>query len=202
MRILIADDHHLLRDVLRSYLESEGGFEVETVQDLPDALQRIESAGPWDLVLLDYSMPGMNGYSGLKAAVEANQGSPVAVMSGVAPPDVPQAILAAGGSGYLPKTLTAKSLVNAIRFMAAGEVYLPVEVSQSDHRPFIDDAGLSARELKVLAYLCAGEANKDIARQLNLGEPTVKLHVKVICRKLGAKNRTQAAIMARERKLC
>lgn len=202
MRILIADDHDLLRDVLSSYLQSEGLFAVETVKDLPAALQQIDASGPWDLVLLDYSMPGMNGYAGLKAAVKANGGRPVALMSGAAPPDVAQAVIAAGASGFLPKTLTAKSLVNAIRFMVAGEIYLPVEVRQSEHRPFVDDAGLSPREIKVLSCLCAGEANKEIAVRLNLGEPTVKLHVKVICRKLGAKNRTQAAMFARERKLC
>lgn len=202
MRILIADDHDLLRDILRSYLESQGDFTVEAVEDLPSALDRIETCPSWDVVLLDYNMPGMNGYAGLRNAVTANKGRPVALMSGVVPPDIPQAILSAGASGYLPKTLPAKSLINAIRFMAAGEIYLPIDLNAARSQQLADDTGLSARELEVLACLCAGKANKEIARQLNLREPTVKLHVQTICRKLGASNRTQAAMLARERQLC
>lgn len=200
MRILIADDHDLLRDVLRSYLEAEGGFAVETVADLPQALAAI-AKGPFDLVLLDYSMPGMNGFDGLRQAVAQNGGRPVALMSGLAPAGVPDQVLACGAAGYLPKTLPARSVVNAIRFMAAGEIYVPLDLA----RPAVpggNDDGLSPRERQVLAGLCAGHANKEIARQLDLREPTIKLHVKLICRKLGARNRTHAAMIARERGWC
>jgi len=203
MRILIADDHELLRDVLRSYLEAEGGFTVETVADLPAALEMIGACdGGFDLVVLDYGMPGMDGYRGLERAIAANGGRPVALMSGLAPPAVAERVLAAGAAGYMPKTLPARSLVNAIRFMAAGETYMPLDL----HRPSQSDAaaqsgGLSPREREVLSGLCAGHANKEIARDLNLREPTIKLHVKLICRKLGARNRTHAAMIARERAL-
>lgn len=121
MRILIADDHELLRDVLRSCLEAEGGFAVDTVADLPQALAAIaEAAPPYDLVVLDYGMPGMEGYAGLDKALGASFGRPVALMSGLAPPGVAGRVLDSGAAGYLPKTLPARSLVNAIRFMAAG----------------------------------------------------------------------------------
>jgi DNA-binding NarL/FixJ family response regulator len=203
MRILIADDHELLRDVLRSYLEAEGGFVVETVADLPQALDRIAAvSAPFDLVVLDYGMPGMDGYRGLDEAIEASAGRPVALMSGLAPPGVAEKVLSAGGAGYLPKTLPARSLVNAIRFMAAGEVYMPLDLHRPSRAVETPPSGLSPRELEVLAGLCAGHANKEIARELNLREPTIKLHVKTICRKLDAKNRTHAAMIARERALC
>jgi two-component system, NarL family, nitrate/nitrite response regulator NarL len=203
MNILIADDHELLRDVLRSYLEAEGGFAVDTVADLPAALAQMAAApAPYDLVVLDYGMPGMNGYDGLEQALTANADRPVALMSGLAPPDVADRVLASGAAGYLPKTLPARSLVNAIRFMAAGETYMPIDL----HRPAQADAGapsgLSPREREVLLGLCSGHANKEIARDLGLREPTIKLHVKLICRKLGARNRTHAAMIARERQLC
>lgn len=202
MRILIADDHELLRDVLRSYLEAEGGFAVETVADLPAALAAIAAAeAPFDLVVLDYGMPGMAGYEGLERAIAASSGRPVALMSGLAPPGVAEKVLALGAAGYLPKTLPARSLVNAIRFMAAGEVYMPLDL----HRPSrteVSPSGLSPREIEVLTRLCSGQANKEIARELNLREPTIKLHVKTICRKLDARNRTHAAMIARERALC
>jgi DNA-binding NarL/FixJ family response regulator len=203
MRILIADDHELLRDVLRSYLEAEGGFAVDTVADLPQALGRMaEAAPPYDLVVLDYGMPGMDGYAGLERTLAASFGRPVALMSGLAPPDVVEKVLAVGAAGYLPKTLPARSLVNAIRFMAAGEVYMPIDLHRPSQVPQGDTGGLSPRERQVLAGLCAGQANKEIARDLDLREPTIKLHVKLICRKLGAKNRTHAAMIARERALC
>jgi DNA-binding NarL/FixJ family response regulator len=202
MRILIADDHDLLRDVLRSYLEAEGGFVVETVADLPQALAAMAAGPAFDLVLLDYAMPGMNGFDGLERAIAAAGGKPVALMSGLAPAGVPDRVLACGAAGYLPKTLPARSVINAIRFMVAGETYVPLALTRLASPVAVDDVGLSPREREVLAGLCAGHANKEIARQLGLREPTIKLHVKLICRKLGARNRTHAAMIARERSLC
>jgi DNA-binding NarL/FixJ family response regulator len=201
MRVLIADDHELLRDVLRSYLETEGDFEVETVADLPAALDAMEAGPRFDLVLLDYAMPGMDGFAGLERAIATGEGTPVALMSGMAPAGVADRILACGAAGYFPKTLAARSVVNAIRFMAAGETYLPLDLMRSSPPELDNDAGLTPRESQVLAGLCAGLANKEIARDLDLREPTIKLHVKVICRKLGARNRTHAAMIARERAL-
>lgn len=203
MRILIADDHDLLRDVLRSYLEVEGCFVVETVANLREALEAIRSNDtPFDLIVLDYGMPGMNGYRGLEQAIAASQGQPVALMSGLAPSDVADKVLGLGAAGFLPKTLPARSLVNAIRFMAAGETFMPVDrqrvVKPDDAAP----SNLSARELQVLALLCAGKPNKEIAQDLDLSEAAIKLHVKMICRKLDARNRTHAAMIARELALC
>lgn len=202
MHILIADDHELLRDVLRSYLEAEGNFSVVTVPDLPQALAAIADGPAFDLVLLDFSMPGMNGFAGLEAAIAASGGRPVALMSGLAPPGVPARVLGCGAAGYLPKTLPARSVVNAIRFMAAGEIYVPHDLGRPAPASSDPASTLSSREREVLAGLCAGHANKEIARDLGLREPTIKLHVKLICRKLGARNRTQAAMIAQERSLC
>ncbi len=203
MRILIADDHELLRDVLRSFLEAEGGFTVDLVADLHEALASMAAAEtPYDLVVLDYGMPGMDGYAGLEQAIAAGKGKPVALMSGLAPPGVADKVLGAGAAGYLPKTLPARSLVNAIRFMAAGETYMPLDLHRPSQSPAPAPSGLSPREVEVLTRLCSGQANKEIARELNLREPTIKLHVKTICRKLAARNRTHAAMIARERALC
>jgi DNA-binding NarL/FixJ family response regulator len=164
MRVLIADDLELLRDVLRSYLEAETGFVVETVADLPQALDRIAAvqaaATPFDLVVLDYGMPGMDGYRGLELAIAASAGRPVALMSGIAPPGVAEKVLSAGAAGYLPKTLPAHSLVNAIRFMATGEVYMPLDLHRPSRALEAAPSGLSPRELEVLAGLCAGHANR------------------------------------------
>lgn len=202
MRILIADDHDLLRDTLKLYLENETGLEPVTAKDLPEALSLMAADGPFDLVLLDYGMPGMNGLEGLKAALAVNGSTKVALMSGIAPREIAEAALALGAAGFLPKTLPAKTLANAVRFMAMGEKYAPIDFMTAPPpeaevmNPMAE--GLSPRELQVLEGLCAGKSNKEIARDLGVMEPTVKLHVKTLYRKIGAVNRTQAAVLAKD----
>ncbi|WIY24953.1 response regulator [Parasedimentitalea psychrophila] len=200
MRILLADDHDMVRDTISAYLHSVGGAEVTSTVNLPDALDQIEKTGPFDLVLLDYNMPGMFGLEGLARALKSNGGKGVAILSGSAPTHTAQDALDAGAIGYLPKTMGAKSLLNAVRFMSAGEVYVPVELlreqSPANVHPLAEK--LSPREVEVLSGLCRGQSNKEIARDLELQEVTIKLHVRTLCRKLDAKNRTQAAITAKE----
>lgn len=199
MKILVADDHELLRDTLVAYLTIEGSFEVTAVGDVAAAAAAL-SAETFDLVLLDYHMPGMNGFAGLEQIIAAAAPTPVALMSGSAPPGAPEQALQRGAAGFLPKTLPARSVVNAIRFMAAGEIYLPLELKRGDGNAVgTSFAGLlSPRERQVLDGLCQGKSNKQIANDLALREPTIKLHVKLVCRKLGARNRTHAAMIARD----
>lgn len=200
MKILIADDHELLRDTLELWLKQEK-IDVVSAQDLPSALAAVNASPPFDLILLDYGMPGMNGLLGLKAALEHGKGARVALMSGIATRDVAEQALEIGAAGFLPKTLPAKSLVNAVRFMAMGEQYAPVDfmtaaTEETVANPMAEK--LSPREVQVLKGLCEGKANKEIARDLGIQEPTVKLHMKTLYRKIGAHNRTQAAMLAKE----
>ena len=197
MRILLADDHELVRDTIVAFLGQQPDFEVTAVSDLPEALEAV--VGGYDLVLLDYSMPGMNGLDGLSKMQGATE-APVAILSGSADRSVAQAALDSGAVGFVPKTMGAKSLVNAIRFMAEGEVYAPVKFMTEvpEEAPHELAKVLTEREMQVLDGLCRGLSNKEIAREIDLQEVTVKLHVKTACRKLGAKNRTQAALAAKE----
>ena len=200
MRILLADDHELVRDTISAFLEREGGFEVTATHDYHSAAEIIEEDGPFDLIMLDYSMPGMEGLKTLGDAKALNDGKPVALISGAADKGVAQEALDAGAAGFLPKSMAAKSLVSAVKFMVMGEQYAPLDFMtaadpKADH-PLA--AKLSEREMQVLEGLTEGKSNKEIARDLDLQEVTIKLHVKTLCRKLDAKNRTQAALIAKE----
>lgn len=200
MRVLLADDHDLVLDTLASFLKAEGDFDVEVTGALDDAVRKIGDDIAYDLVLLDYSMPGMNGLDGLEKAMAASFGRPVAIMSGTANKDIAQQAIDAGAIGFLPKTMAAKSLVNAIRFMAMGETYVPLDFMNAEPEE-VDipiAKSLTEREMQVLGGLCQGQSNKEIARDLDLQEVTIKLHVKTLCRKIEAKNRTQAAMIAKE----
>ncbi|MBO6636854.1 MAG: response regulator transcription factor [Roseitalea sp.] len=200
MRLLLADDHDLVLETLSAFLTAQGEFEVETCGSLDAACEKMANDIVYDLVLLDYSMPGMNGLDGLARALETSFGKPVAIMSGTATKSVAQEAIDAGAIGFLPKTMAAKSLVNAVRFMAMGETYIPLDfINAEDETSNAPLAKLlSERELQVLGGLCRGLSNKEIARELDLQEVTIKLHVKTLSRKLEAKNRTHAAMIAKE----
>ena len=201
MRILIADDHDLLRETLSMFLASEGSIDTALASTFDAALDLIQSEEKFDLIMLDYNMPGMAGLNGLKRAMEASGGTPVALMSGIASRSVAEEALAFGAAGFVPKTLAAKTFVNAVRFMAMGEKYAPIDFMTADDPTVAPNPlaqKLSRRELQVLEGLSKGKSNKEIARDLDLQEPTIKLHVKTLYRKIGAANRTQAALIAKE----
>ena len=201
MKILIADDHDLLRDTLVMFLKGEGNIETVTASDFNGALALIDAEGPFDLIMLDYNMPGMQGLKGLRTALQHNGGQKVALMSGIATKSIAEEALMYGAAGFVPKTLSARSLINAVRFMSMGEQYAPLdfmtqEEEEATPNPLAEK--LSRRELQVLEGLSKGKSNKEIARDLDLQEPTIKLHVKTLYRKIGAANRTQAALIAKE----
>ena len=118
MKILIADDQELVREAIAAFLRMEPDFTVDATSDFPSAVEAVKRNGTYDLVLLDYMMPGMNGLSGLAAMKKLQEGKPVAILSGTAPRAVAEQALGEGAAGFLPKTMSTRSLIAAERLMA------------------------------------------------------------------------------------
>lgn len=160
-----------------------------------EAVKVIHENSPIDLLILDLRMPGMNGLEGLDRLRLSFPSLKIALMSGLARPDEVRTAFARGVIGFLPKTLSGSDVVAAIHTMLRGERFLPDDPAGAANS---DTASFTRREREVLDHLLQGRSNKEIARFLELEEVTVKLHVRGICRKLGAKNRTQAVMRAVE----
>lgn len=194
--LLLADDHTLLAESLELFLKADGGFTPERAETLERALAKIAEHGPYDVILLDLDMPGMGGLQGLEKAIAANGDGKVVLFSGQARQDAALRAIEMGAAGFIPKTLTPKSLATAVRFVAAGEIYFPTTMSRTKRPDAQSEVQLSQREFQVLRGICEGATNKDIAHELQLTEVTVKMYVRSVCTKLKANNRTQAAIIA------
>lgn len=200
LRVLIADDHRMILDMLALFLSTSAGLQVAVANDLDDAALQVQQSGPYDVVLLDLNMPGMNGVQGLRRMVRLNQGNPVGIITSSLTARMTDEILNSAAAGIVLKTTPFRSLANAIRFMHAGERYLPMELMRRSSEQLREarKSELSERENKVLEHLVEGQTNKAIAVEMQLAEPTVKMHVTAICRKLGAHNRTHAVVLARD----
>ena len=154
--ILLADDHALLSESLELFLHSDGGFTVKRAETLDQALAKIAEHGPFDVVLLDLDMPGMAGLQGLEKALAANAPGRVVLFSGQARQDAALRAIEMGASGFIPKTLSPKSMATAVRFVAAGETYFPSSLSRTKRPDQNAEVQLSQREFQVLRGLCDG----------------------------------------------
>jgi len=197
VRVLLADDHVLLLEALTACLESDPSIKVTTADSLDQAIAEVEAGGAFDLHILDYNMPGMYGLAGLSRMLRANENRPTALMSGTVERHIIDRALELGAIGFIPKTMSTSSMISAVHFMSRNEKYVPVGVYQLVEE---EDIGfkLSPRETEVLKNLAQGMPNKEIANIMNIEETTVKVHVKKILHKLDVKNRTHAAIKAKE----
>ena len=203
MRILVADDHPLVRGALRQAISGafEGADVLET-GDLSSLSAELAKQPDMDLVLLDLAMPGVRGFSGLLYLRAQYPGVPVVVVSGNEDRGVMRRCIDFGASGFIPKTTGVETMRAAIRAVLDGGAWTPPDVDLS--RPADSEtadivrrlAALTPQQVRVLMMLSEGLLNKQIAYELSVSEATVKAHVSAILQKLGVESRTQAVIAA------
>lgn len=204
MKVLLADDHALFREGVRLVLENlvDGPLEVIEASDYIQALAAVRADGSVDVGLVDLNMPGMDGFSGIEALKRVCPDLHLVVVSASEHPNDVRRALGSGAHGYISKSSPSAAMLEAIRLVLSGETFISpgLEVPEG-----LGGAGgdadalrqaLTPRQRDVLAMLRQGKSNKEIARDLDLAEITVKLHVTAILRALGVENRTQAAIVA------
>ncbi len=210
MKILIADDHHLLSDALAQLVrENESDAEVLQAASLDDAMAAMDRESAVEIVLLDYDLPGMDGFNGLTRFRGRYPNVPCAIFSGSSDGGTATDALARGAAGFLPKNLSAPAFFHALKLIQVGEKFIPAQVyadiashsTASRRRPkdatdFVAGAGLSRREVEVLRALVQGISNRQIGDQLGVEEVTIKLHLRRIYKKIGTANRTQAVKLA------
>jgi two-component system nitrate/nitrite response regulator NarL len=211
MRVLLIDDHALVRKGIEELLQSRGVQVVASVGSGEEGVRRAREL-PADLILLDVKMPGMNGIETLKALRASGVGAPVVMLTMSREDADLGAALRAGAQGYLLKDIEPEELVPALEAALHGNNVVARELVGTLARLVRGDAGperaaprpaarfaeLTPRELEILECIADGSSNKMIARALDIADGTVKLHVKAILRKLGLRSRVEAAVAAVE----
>ena len=203
MKILAVDDHPLIQEALRQVLrELDRGVELLSASDRDEALRLAAKHRDCHLVLLDLAVPGAEGFGLLCELRAAHPALPIVVLSATFDRETVTSAIDHGAMGFIPKTSSAKALLQALRQVLAGEVYLPTSVIDGAGNGSAargparcpEDIGLSPRQTQVLTLLVQGASNKIICRQLKLAEGTVKVHVSAVLKGLNVENRTQAVI--------
>jgi NarL family two-component system response regulator LiaR len=200
IRLLIVDDHSVVREGLRAFLRLQDGIDVVGEAGGADEAIAVASTSSPDVILLDLVMPGGDGVGAIRRLLEVAPGVRVLVLTSFADDAQIFAAIAAGAAGYLLKNVDPQALADGIRDVYAGRPALdPSVAARLMHRsggshPAHGD--LTARERDVLRLVVEGLANKQIALRLGIGEKTIKTHVSRVLAKLGVEDRTQAAVLA------
>lgn len=197
MKVLVVDDHPLIREALRNVLaELDAQFELLESADSAGALRTAATHPDIDLVLLDLNLPDSQGFTTLEELRRRRPATAVVVWSAQHDHQYVARAIALGAVGYIPKSTSHDVMVNALRLVCSGGMYLPPEVLLAANPGGAAAPQLTRRESEVLALMLEGKSNKGIARELDMAETTVKNHVTAILKTLGASNRTEAVIAA------
>ncbi|MDB5592513.1 response regulator transcription factor [Enterovirga sp.] len=202
-KIILADDHPLFREALRRAIEQilpEASVEeCSGLDSLQETLTRSRDA---DLVLLDLTMPGVQGFSGLIYLRAQYPEIPIVIVSANEDATVIRRAVEFGASGFVPKSLDLEGIGNAVRTILSGDIWVPPDVDleageDKETADLVQRLGrLTPQQMRVLMMLSEGLLNKQIAYELSVSEATIKAHVSAILQKLGVDSRTQAVIAA------
>jgi DNA-binding NarL/FixJ family response regulator len=209
MKILIVDDHHLIRDGMRPVLqqlaepggEPVGLFEASSYET---AIEYADQHPDLDLALLDLRLPDVTGFAALCDLQDRHPGLPIVVMSGEDDPQLMREALEHGALGFIPKSSTSQVILHALRLVLSGGTYAPREIMWGAPAPapaahalnVPPELGLTPRQAEVLAMVLAGKSNKVIGREMSLAESTVKNHVAAAFKALNVSTRVQAVLAA------
>jgi DNA-binding NarL/FixJ family response regulator len=195
---LIADDHPMVRDALKTALaQAFDGAAIALASSLAEVQAALEHQPETDALLLDLDMPGMDGLTGLALLRSDWPTVPIIVVSAARDASVARRTHDLGASAYVDKSASLDKIAATVRAVLNGEILTPPEAAPG-HSFAQRAAQLTPQQWRVLALMVHGDQNKQIAYKLGIGEATVKAHVTVILRKLGVRSRTQAVIEARE----
>jgi DNA-binding NarL/FixJ family response regulator len=206
MKLLIVDDHAILREGLVALLQQfEQGANVLQASDTTEGLRLAEAHPDLDAVFLDLNMPDQGGMEIIPIFARRCPQLPVIVLSSSEDPSDVRLALKSGAFGYVPKSASPRNILSALRLVLSGEIYIPPLML--DLGPVVTDGSgrvapeagerLTERQTEVLRQLCRGLSNKEISRALDLSEKTTKSHITAIFKALSVVNRTQAASAAR-----
>src|SRR5436190_4781765 len=202
-RLIIADDHPLFRDALRGTVAKVvASAAIEEAGSFDELTRQLEQDGEVDLVLLDLSMPGVSGFSGLIYLRSQYPAVPVVIVSASDDAETIRRSVDFGASGFIPKRFGVDTLRDAIPKVMDGDVWIPPDVDLSavadPEMTRLRDrlVTLTPQQVRVLMMLSQGLLNKQIAYELGVSEATIKAHVSAILQKLGVESRTQAVIAA------
>ena len=205
MKLLIVDDHHLIREGLKPVLRRLGdGEEAQVFEaaNFEDALRIAGEQPDLDLVVLDFHLPRVEGFAALNDLQERHPGLPIVLMSGADDPALMRQAIDHGALGFIPKSSGSEVILNALRLVLSGGTYLPREIMSAPKAAAVaapaplsgrlKDLGLTPRQTDVLELLVAGKSNKAICRELDLSEGTVKTHIQAVFKALDVSSRVQA----------
>jgi DNA-binding NarL/FixJ family response regulator len=197
MRVLLADDHRLIAESVSLSLSSSDSFVVDLADSLPSTLATLKREDAYAIVMLDLRMPGMDGIASIRKVVDAAGPANVVLFSANANRHILARATEAGVRGLIPKTLPLQSLGSVLRLIESGQMFIPAEgATPKGCQP--DNIVLTKTELTVLQLAASGMTNKHIANTLEANETKIKMHMRTVCRKLGARNRAHAAMIGRD----
>jgi DNA-binding NarL/FixJ family response regulator len=197
LTLLLVDDHPLFHEGLASALARHApDWRIVSAGSAEAGVRQLEQDPSIALALIDWMLPGGDGMSAMRLYGAAFPQVPRVLISGREDASVAARVRAAGASGFIPKSLPVMDMIDAIRTILEGGTFFPSVAEPAPCAPMPDGEHLTLRQLEVLALLCRGHSNKEIARELSIADRTVRAHITEVFAALGVASRTQAIIEA------